>query len=87
MPGPAKGKGGRPRKSLKQQAKDARGYAQATIGPKGKSRRVGVHRIVAGFTKKLGKGSRKVVDHKDKNPKNNAKKNLRILGRGKNAHR
>jgi hypothetical protein len=87
-PGPKKGakNAGRPR-GAKPRAGD--GYAQTTIGPKGSGKRAYVHRLKAGVKPNPdgGKGSKTVVDHKDKNPRNNAKGNLRVLGRGKNASR
>jgi hypothetical protein len=85
-PGPAKGSGGAPRKKVTK-PRPGDGYVRVTVGPKGAGKTVYKHRAALGLLKKVGKGSKKVVDHKDKNPKNNSKKNLRQLGRGKNANR
>jgi hypothetical protein len=84
--GPKKGHGGRPRKAIGEHAKDSRGYAQATTGPKSSPRRVREHQVVAGKAPK-GKGSKKVVDHIDGNQRNNTRSNLRVTSRGKNANR
>jgi hypothetical protein len=85
-PGPAKGTGGRPRKK-NPKPRPGDGYKRTTVGPKGKGKQVYQHRAKLGLTAKVGKGSKVVVDHKDKNTKNNKRKNLRTMARGKNAHR
>lgn len=83
-PGPAKGTGGRPRKKNTKPGK--LGYARVTTGPKGKGTQKLAHRAKLGLPKG-SKGSKKVVDHKDGNQANNARSNLRMLSRGKNANR
>ena len=91
-PGPAKGHGGRPRKPAgtnKGRAGD--GYKRVTVGPKGKGKQVYEHIVKArgakAAVKGSGKGSKTVVDHKDKKTGHNLRSNLRVLSRGKNAAR
>jgi hypothetical protein len=74
-PGPAKGKGGAPRKTAATVAKRADGYKRVTTGAKGKGTQRYVQRVKLG----LGKGSKgktTVAHHKDHNRSNNAKSNL-----------
>ncbi len=89
-PGPAKGTGGRPRKTV-HKGRVGDGYKRKTVGPKGKGKQVYEHRAKAlgdkAAAKKVGKGSKKVVDHKDSRTGNNLRSNLRVLSRGKNAAR
>lgn len=87
-PGPAKGSGGRPRKKLgTHKPRPGDGYVRVTVGPKSAGKVVYAHRAKLGLTAKAGKGSKKVVDHKNKKTSDNRKKNLRVIGRGKNANR
>ena len=82
--GPKKGQGGRPRKPKGQHAANSEGYARITTGSKKSPKRVYEHRM---DMPKATKGSKSVVDHKDGNKMNNSKSNLRMMPRGKNAHR
>lgn len=83
--GPAKGHGGRPRKKESEVAVRNDGYKRVTVGPKSKGQQVYAHRAKAygGTPPKVGKGSKTVVDHKNKKRSDNRKSNLRLTGRGK----
>lgn len=92
MPGPAKGHGGRPRKAAgTNKGRVGDGYKRVTVGPKSKGKQVYEHVVKAkgakAAAKGSGKGSKKVVDHKDGKTGNNLRSNLRIMSRGKNAAR
>ena len=79
--GPAKGHGGRPRKSggsKLSKGKNA-GYVKVTVGPKGKGTQKYKHRVDTGA--KPGE----VVDHKDGNKGNNSRSNLKRMSRGRHA--
>lgn len=84
--GPKKGEGGRPRKKLGDHAENSEGYARITTGSKKNPKRVYEHQVAAKH-KGGSKGSKTVVDHKDGDRSNNAKSNLRVTSRGKNANR
>lgn len=82
-PGPAKGKGGRPR--TKKPATRRDGYRRVTVGPKGKGKQVYEHRAKAGLGSEKGsKGKGKVVDHKDGDRDNNSRSNLRVTSKAGN---
>lgn len=82
-PGPAKGSGGRPRVKNPKPRPD--GYKRVTIGAKGKGKQVYEHRAKAGLGNVKGsKGSGTVVNHKDHNRSNNARKNLQRVSKAKN---
>lgn len=57
-----------------------------TVGPAGKGKQVYEHRAVAygGTPPRVGKGTRTVVDHKDRNTSNNKRSNLRVVSKGEN---
>jgi hypothetical protein len=80
-PGPAKGKGGRPRK--KSGTSHSEGYIRVTVGPPGEGRQEYKHRVEAGSKK----GDGKVVDHQDGNKKNNSKGNLKKMSRAENTRK
>ena len=85
-PGPAKGKGGRPRKALGKGKTRDDGYRRTTVGPKGDGKQVYEHRAKAGLGKTKGsKGKGTVVDHKDGDRDNNAKSNLKRTTKKGNA--
>ena len=87
-PGPAKGKGGAPRKPASKVATRGDGYKRVTTGAKGKGTQVYAHRAAAGLGGVKGsKGKGTVVDHKDGNRSNNAKSNLRRTTKKGNAQK
>ena len=71
---------GRPRAQAPK-ANPRDGYKRKTIGPPGKGRQVAEHRAVAGVTKA---GPNTTVDHRDNNPSNNTRSNLKVMPRGAN---
>jgi hypothetical protein len=77
-PGPAKGKGGRPRKKGGSTLTKGgnKGYKKITVGPKGKGTQKYYHRVVTGAKKG------EVVDHRDGSKSNNARTNLKRMSRG-----
>ena len=79
-------KQGRPRNGDNVKPTGKAGYAQKTVGKKGSGKRVYVHRSKVGLGAS-SKGGKTVVDHKDGNTRNNARGNLRVTTRGKNANR
>ena len=84
-PGPAKGKGGRPRKAASKVAARADGYKRVTRGPKGDGTQVYAHRQAAGVGGVKGsKGKGKVVDHKNRVRGDNRRSNLRVVSKGAN---
>lgn len=86
-PGPAKGKGGRPRKPIGKGKARADGYERTTVGPKGKGKQVYEHRAVAfgGTPPKGSKAKGTVVDHKNRKRGDNKKTNLRKTSKRGNA--
>lgn len=90
--GPAKGQGGRPRKSESSVAVRSDGYKRVTVGPKGKGTQVYAHRAKAGVALPKGKhaakgGGDRVVDHRDGNKSNNSRSNLRVMSRSANSRK
>ena len=87
--GPAKGKGGRPRKEPGTNlARSGDGYKRVTVGPKSKGTQVYEHRVKAGLGKTKGSKSGKtggVVDHKNRNTSDNRASNLRRTTKSGNA--
>lgn len=86
-PGPAKGKGGRPRKAASAVATRADGYKRVTVGPKGKGEQMYAHRDAKGL--KPGSGTKSgrtggVVDHKNHKRGDNRKANLRVTSKAGN---
>lgn len=82
-PGPAKGRGGRPRTSTPKARAD--GYKRVTVGAKGKGKQVYQHRAKAGLGGTKGsKGKGTVVHHKDHRRGNNTKGNLQRVSKAKN---
>lgn len=79
-PGPAKGKGGRPRKKAGTNAAGTHGYRRISVGAKSKGTQVYEHRHKAGAGKGSAKGGT-VTHHKDGNKTNNARSNLEITTR------
>ena len=89
-PGPAKGHGGRPRKSASDVSTRADGYKRVTVGAKGKGTQVYAHRAAAGLGGTKGSKSGRtggVVDHRDGNRSNNARSNLRVTTKAGNNKR
>jgi hypothetical protein len=89
-PGPAKGKGGRPRKKASKVSTRADGYKRVTRGPKGKGKQVYAHREAAGVGGKKGSKSGKtggVVHHKNKRKGDNRRSNLKVTTKGENNRR
>ena len=84
-PGPAKGKGGRPRKAIGKGKTRDDGYKRTTVGPKGDGKQVYEHRAKAGLGKTKGsKGKGTVVDHVNHDRDDNSKSNLRKVSKAKN---
>ena len=84
-PGPAKGKGGRPRVSATKAATRKDGYKRVTVGPKGDGKQVYAHRAAAGLGRVKGsKGKGTVVDHKNRNRSDNRASNLRKVSKAAN---
>lgn len=89
-PGPRKGHGGAPRK--RNPASNKGGYQLTTVGPKSRGTRQYAHRVIAhggsvGGTKrapKSSKGTRSVVDHRNRNRSDNRSSNLRRVSRSTN---
>lgn len=82
-PGPAKGKGGAPRKTAAQVATRADGYKRVTTGAKGKGTQKYAHREALG----LGKGSKgkgTVAHHKNHKRGDNRKSNLKAVTKKQN---
>ncbi len=88
-PGPAPGKGGRPRLPIGKGKTREDGYKRTTTGAKGKGTQVYEHRAVAGLGGTKGsKAKGTVVDHKDRDRDHNAKSNLkRTTKAGNNRNR
>jgi hypothetical protein len=89
-PGPAKGKGGRPRKPPAKVKARADGYKRVTRGPKGKGTQVYAHREAAGVGGKKGSKSGKtggVVHHKNKRKGDNRRANLKVTTKAENNRR
>jgi hypothetical protein len=90
-PGPAKGKGGAPRKAASRVATRGDGYKRVTTGAKGKGTQVYAHRAAAGLGGTKGSKSGKtggVVDHKNRKRGDNRKSNLRVTSkRGNNQNK
>ena len=84
-PGPAPGKGGRPRKKPgTNEGRVGDGYKRVSVGPKSKGKQVYEHRAKLG----LGKGSKAkgiVVDHKNRKTGDNSPGNLRKATKAQNA--
>lgn len=88
--GPAKGHGGRPR--LKRGSKRGDGYANVTVGPKGRGKRQLLHRVKAyggsaGGRKMAPKGSKgrgTVVHHKNHIRGDVSRSNLRKVSKAYN---
>lgn len=77
--GPAKGQGGRPRKSPSKVATRGDGYKRVTVGPKSKGTQVYAHRAAVGLGSTKGSKSKgAVVDHKNRRRGDNRRSNLRI---------
>ena len=89
-PGPAKGKGGRPRKPASKVATRADGYKRVTVGRKGKGTQVYAHRAAAGVGGTKGSKSGKtggVVHHKNKRKGDNRRSNLKVTTKAENNRR
>lgn len=85
-PGPAKGKGGRPRVPASKVATRKDGYKRVTAGEKGKGEQVYAHRAKAygGKPPKGSKGKGTVVDHKNRKRADNRSSNLRKVSKAAN---
>ena len=86
-PGPSKGHGGRPRKSVSEVSTRDDGYKRVTVGPKGKGKQVYAHRAAVGLGSTKGSKSGKtggVVDHKDRKRGHDTRSNLRVTTKGGN---
>jgi hypothetical protein len=85
-PGPAKGKGGRPRLPASKVATRNDGYKRVTAGPKGKGTQVYAHREEEydGLPPKGSKGKGTVVDHKNRKRGDNRASNLRRVSKAAN---
>jgi hypothetical protein len=85
-PGPAKGKGGRPRLPASKVKARSDGYKRVSHGPKGDGTQVYAHREAAGLGGTKGsKGKGKVVDHKNRVRGDNRRTNLRVTTKKGNA--
>lgn len=85
-PGPAKGHGGRPRKSEGQVSTRADGYKRVTVGPKGSGKQVYAHRAKAygGMPPKGSKGKGEVVHHRNRSRSDNRRSNLSKVSKAQN---
>lgn len=86
--GPAKGHGGRPRKSSSTVAVRGDGYKRVSVGPKSKGTQVYAHRAAAGLGATKGSKSGKtggIVDHKNRRRSDNKRSNLRVTTKSGNA--
>lgn len=86
-PGPAKGKGGRPRLPASKVKARADGYKRVSRGPKGDGEQVYAHRQAAGVGGVKGSKSGKtggVVDHKNRKRGDNRRSNLRVTTKAAN---